>query len=122
VSGDVLVGQAVVDTMSESLARPYTSAPVDVAAALGFKPDCGLAAKEAALRLERFGSNELRPRRLPSFAELILRQLRSLLIAILLVTAAIGPKIGRQCAGAWDNTLSSPLLQSTLPPDDADRP
>jgi P-type Ca2+ transporter type 2C len=73
---------------------PHTTAPVDVAAALGVDPDAGLTRSEAAGRLERGGRNELAepPRR--SRLALFAAQFKSLLIVILVIAAGLAAAVG----------------------------
>jgi P-type Ca2+ transporter type 2C len=73
---------------------PHTTAPADVAAALGVDPDAGLTRSDAAERLERGGRNELAepPRR--SRLALFAAQFKSLLIVILVIAAGLAAAVG----------------------------
>ena len=79
--------------------RPYAASGAEVARALGTHPDRGLAADEAARRLERYGPNAPERRRRPPYLRLALRQLLDPLVALLIVAAAISVAIGDTSEG-----------------------
>ncbi len=78
-----------------SPASPWARSAADVLGALIDDPEHGLAAPEAARRLERFGPNTLRaaPRR--SAWQIMVAQFRSLLVGLLAAAAALSAAFGQ---------------------------
>jgi Ca2+-transporting ATPase len=72
----------------------HTLPPADVAARLDAAPDHGLSTAEAAARLARYGPNELREAPGPTLLARLWEQLRSFVVAILVVAAALSALLG----------------------------
>ena len=85
---------AATDDRAEQPSAPHTTAPADLAAALGVDPAVGRTRDDAAHRLERDGRNELAeaPRR--SRLALFVAQFKSLLIVILMIAAGLAAAVG----------------------------
>ena len=79
--------------------RPYAASCAEVALALGTDPDRGLAADEAARRLERYGLNAPERRRRTPYLRLAMHQLLDPLVALLIVAAVISVAIGDTSEG-----------------------
>ena len=76
------------------MARWHQLSPDEVAARLGVDPARGLEEAEARARLARHGENALPRAPPPSMGELALRQLRSFIVVLLLLAAAISAGLG----------------------------
>lgn len=93
-AGEPALGPSWAEGAAGPLAHPHACSAHEVAAALGVAPAAGLTRAEAAHRLERHGPNELKTTPRPRFAALLLRQFRSLLVAVLLVASALSLLVG----------------------------
>ncbi len=81
-------------TPREAALRPWQLEAAAVAAALGTRPDDGLAVGAAAERLERLGPNELVEKAQRPAWQLLLDQFKSAMIVVLMVAAVITVLIG----------------------------
>ena len=66
----------------------------DILRALGTSIDTGLAASDAAAKLEAIGPNEIEGDKPPTFLHLVVHQLKDLMIGLLVVAAVISGVLG----------------------------
>jgi Ca2+-transporting ATPase len=78
---------------------PHAAAAVAVVAALATDAERGLAAADAATRLEQFGRNEPSRRRRPRYGQLALHQMVDPLVALLVAATAISVAMGDTTEG-----------------------